>query len=153
MQTIQNSEDLMANMMRANFDIFIENGWNKKDMSMFRAISAENYIRNLNGIQVANNQSEMEANMNIYFTGFPDSKLSVDNITIKDHHLFTHWTFNGTNTGVFGETGPTGKKIKVSGFSTIEFNGKGKIIREDIYYNELELLQQLGFTLNPPVVE
>jgi len=153
MQTIQNSEDLMANTMRANFDIFIENGWNKKDMPMFRAISAENYIRNLNGIEVANNQSEMEANMNIYFTGFPDSRLSVDNITIKDLHLFTHWTFSGTNTGVFGETGPTGKKIKVSGFSTIEFNGKGKIIRESVYYNELELLQQLGFTLNPPVVE
>ena len=64
-----------------------------------------------------------------------------------------NWTATGTNTGTFGELKATGKKIKVSGASRIEFDQEGKIIFEDVFFNELSLLQQMGHTLTPPVVE
>jgi len=64
-----------------------------------------------------------------------------------------HWTILGTNTGVFGESPPTGKKIKINGITHIKFDNKGKIIYEDVFYNELLLLQQLGYTLLPPTLE
>lgn len=141
------------NTMKKNFNSFIVDGLNKKDIAKFKFISSENYNRILNGITVANNQNEMEANMNIFFTGFPDGKVTVNEIIIKDNHLFAQWEFTGTNIGIFGESPPTGKKVYISGYSTILFNAKGKMIQENVYYNELELLQQMGYSLKPPVLE
>jgi steroid delta-isomerase-like uncharacterized protein len=146
-------ENIKEIAMTASFSTFIEDAWNGRNMDSLRAVSVENYIRNLNGIQVAKSQNEVEANMNIFFNGFPDSKLVVDDIVIKDNRLFAHWTFTGTNTGIFGEVAPTGKNATLSGYSNIHFNSDGKITQEDVYYNELQLLQQLGYSLIPPVVE
>lgn len=136
-----------------NFDSFIKNAWNKKDMDSLKSIAAEKYHRELNGINVAENLNELEANLNIFFTGFPNLKISILNKTIKNNQMFTQWTFEGTNTGVFGETPATGKHVVVSGYSELTFDEQGKISKEKIYYNELQLLQQLGYTLNKPIVE
>ncbi|CAZ97801.1 ester cyclase [Zobellia galactanivorans] len=143
----------LEHLMATNYNNFIEASWNKKNMDTLQSVSAENYIHNQNGIRVADNQNEMKAFMNIYFMGFPDAYMTVDATVIKGQQLFTHWTLTGTNTGIFSETPATGKKIKLSGHATVSFNNKGKIIQEDVYYNELELLQQLGYTLNPPVLK
>jgi len=35
----------------------------------------------------------------------------------------------------------------------MDFDGEGKIAVEQVYYNELSLMQQLGHTLSPPVLE
>ncbi len=131
---------------------FVEKCWNKKDMAVLEAISAENFTRTANDIKVAVNEKEMEATMNIFFTAFPDLNIVVDDIVIKDDQSFAHWTATGTNTGVFGEVPATGKKVKFSGYSIIHFNDAGKLLREDVYFNELELLQQLGYTLNTPAL-
>lgn len=139
--------------MMANFESFVEDAWNQGNMEKFKAVSVENYIRNLNGITVAENQNAVESNIKLFLTGFPDGQVTVDQIIQKDNTLFAHWTFIGTNTGIFGESPPTGKKVNVSGHSTIQFNENGKMIQEDVYYNELELLQQLGYTLVPPITE
>ncbi|WP_276166187.1 ester cyclase [Zobellia alginiliquefaciens] len=139
--------------LTANFKNFIEIAWNEKNMDTLKSTIANNYTCNHNGIRIANNQSEKQAFMTLYFTGFPDAKIITETITIKDRQLFTQWTFTGTNTGTFSEIPATGKKIKINGYATILFNNQGKIAQEDIYYNELEFLQQLGYTLNQPILE
>ena len=63
------------------------------------------------------------------------------------------WHSTGTNTGRFGELPATGKKVKIEGLSHLYFNEDGKMYQEDVFYNELNLLQQLGYSLNPPIVE
>lgn len=140
-------------IIKSNNNAFVDYCWNEKDMDKLKTISTEGLVRNLNGIKVASNQKEMAANMNVFFIGFPDLKVTLDKTYIKNNLVFTYWTFAGTNTGEFGETPATGKKVKVSGFSIIYYDNEGKMIQEDIYYNELEFLQQLGYTLNPPIVE
>jgi steroid delta-isomerase-like uncharacterized protein len=148
----QETEDYKSNLMKKNFSRFIE-GLNTKDMVAFRQVSSDTCIRNLNGITVARNQNEMEANINVFFNGFPDIKVTADEVSISNNHLVAQWTLSGTNTGTFGGFPPTGKKVKVSGCSSLLFNEEGKMVRENVYYNELELLQQLGYTLNPPVLQ
>ncbi|MBD1261093.1 ester cyclase [Maribacter polysiphoniae] len=143
----------LENAITKNFGSFITNAWNHKNMDSLRSITVENYSRRLNGIMVAENHNELEANMNIYFNGFPDLKVSIKKTIIKDNHLYTSWTFKGTNTGTFGESAATGKRIAVNGFSEVTFNDEGKLVKEDIYYNELSLLQQMGYSLVPPIVE
>ena len=143
----------IENTMTKNFDIYIEQAWNKQNMDSLRTIAVENYSRELNGIEVANNLNELEANLNIYFTGFPDLTLSIDHCVIKNNQLFTQWTFEGNNTGTFGESIATGKHVIVSGYSEISFDKVGRIKNEKTYYNELAFLQQMGYSLIPPIVD
>lgn len=147
------NSDKTAVGFTTTFESYVESVWNDQNMDTLKKISSEKYSRNLNGIEIAVNQSEMEAYLNIYFKGFPDVKVTVENQAVNGNRLFAKWTFTGTNTGVFGESAATGKKVNVSGYSELTFDQEGKIIHEDCYYNELELLQQLGYTLNPPVLK
>ena len=145
-----NSHDAL---LKSTFHNFIEYAWNNNNVDSLNPLMEDNFVKYLNGIPIAENKSEMEANMNIYFKGFPDGKISVEDVKVKGDDLFAQWVYTGTNTGIFGEFPPTGKKVTVQGYTHIEFSEEGKMIREVVYYNELELLQQLGYTLNPPVLE
>ena len=118
------------------------------------SLLTENFIRNINGIEMVSNINEHRANMHIFLTGFPDMILIFPTRLIKDSQAYIGWTsFTGTNTGAFGELKATGKKVKISGISHLYFDESNKIYKEDVFYNELDLIQQLGYTLNPPITE
>ncbi len=148
-------DTIMANEMRitSTFNTYMDSCWNKRSISGMEHITTETFVRNLNGITVATGQNEMQAHMAVYFTGFPDLEVQLDNTYVKDNVIFTHWTSKGTHTGLFGEIEPTGKKVDINGLSQLYFNAEGKLIKEDVVFNELELLQQLGYTLTPPILE
>ncbi len=150
-----NQTDLkkIENDYNKKIETFIETCWNKKDLSEIENIFADDFTRIVNNINVASNPQELEAIMNVYFTGFPDLSIAINNSFIKDNKAFFNWTLTGTNTGEFGEVQATGKKVKLTGFATIVFNDEGKIFHEDVCYNDLDFLQQLGYTLSPPIVE
>ena len=152
-QSEQNKFEAKEIAIKATINDMVTQCWNNKDMEKFKAIATENFVRKNNGIIVANNRNEMEATMNVFFTGFPDLEVILNNTIVKGNQTFTQWTALGTNTGIFGETAATGKKVKFSGYSVGYYNDEGKYTGEEVYYNELELLQQLGYTLVSPVVE
>lgn len=72
---------------------------------------------------------------------------------VKGDRIVVLWTFSGTNTAPFrtplGAVPATGNKVQFSGVA-IDRVDEGKIVEEWVYYNVLQVLQQLGFTLNPP---
>lgn len=136
-----------------HFDTYIDISWNRKNLDTLSSVLVENFICHHNGIRVVNGRGEMQAFMKVYVTGFPDLRLITDATHIIDRQVVTHWTFYGTHTGVFGQMAATGKKIKVQGYATVRFDDKGKIVQEDIYYNELDFVQQLGYTLLPPILK
>ncbi len=136
----------------ASFDSYVHSVWNNQNMDSLKIIAVEKFTRKMNGSVVATNQQEVAAQMNIYFTGFPNTRIVVEDQIFKDNRLSVNWTFTGTHTGTFKEVTATGKKVHVSGHSTFKFNENGKILEEDAYFNELELLQQLGYTLNEPIM-
>ncbi len=146
-------EILLENNYRVTMNILIDSCWNAQKTEQLKIISDEKFIRIMNGIEMAGNQEEIKAHMNVFFNGFPDMKLVLNEIYNSNNHVFIKWTFTGTNTGIFGESPATGKKVKILGFSSVLFNTQGKIIKEDVFYNELDLLQQLGYTMKLPIVE
>ena len=133
--------------------VFLDAFHIEQDSSQINTILTDDYVRHINSIKVASNPEELKASIKVFFTGFPDVELINSTKTVKDNQVFVHWLFTGTNTGEFGETPATGKKVKISGLSHLYFNKDGKIYREDLFYNELDLLQQLGYTLVSPIVE
>jgi predicted ester cyclase len=101
----------------------------------------------------------LEALKNYYrnnHAAFPDLKMTIGKMIVKDDMIAGFWTFSGTNTGIFhtpfGEIPPTGKKVTFSGVA-IDRVANGKVVEEWVYFNPLVMLQQLGFTLNPPQVQ
>ena len=84
----------------------------------------------------------------------PDINVTYDEIIIMGDKTVTRWTMTGTNTGPMqaipeGELPPTGKKIRLSGV-TISRRVNEKIAEEWIYFNVLDMLIQLGWTITPP---
>ncbi len=147
------AKDGAAEVNRKNLETLIEKVWNEKDVSTIDSLYSNTLTREVNGVNLASNKKELAANLQVYFTGFPDLQLNADDIQTLGALIYLHWTLSGTHTGTFGELPPTGKKIKIKGISRIDFDDAGNIIQEKVYYNELSLLQQMGHTLNPPLLE
>lgn len=82
-------------------------------------------------------------------TSFPDFTITFDEMIVKGDKITLRWTVTGTNTGPLGDLPPTGKKTRISGLSLVRVADK-KVAEEWIYYNLLDMYQQLGFTIVPP---
>jgi len=149
----QNNIFLKESQKQMAIDTLVQACWNKKELSKLELVMTENVSRRVNNIIVANNRKEVGANLTVFINGFPDLFISISNLHLSDKSAIYNWTFTATNTGVFGEFPATGKKVKVNGMTKLIFNEGGKIVEEDVSYNELDLLQQLGYTLNPPNFE
>ena len=149
----QNRDLAQENLLNQQLSTLIDSCWNKQNLDAFQELTTADFVRNLNGISVAKNQNEMEAHMQVFFTAFPDLEVSIEESEVKDNKVFLLWQSTGTNTGIYGEVAPTGKKVKINGLSHLYFDDVGKLYREDVYFNELDLLQQLGYSLTPPNLE
>ncbi len=132
---------------------FVNTIWNQKDLNSIDMFFSSKFTRKVNDIEVASENADLTANINVLFTAFPDLNLSVESIVATENMVFLNWNIIATNTGVFGDHEATGKKVKIRGMTKIDLNEEGKIIYEDVYYNELSMLQQLGYRLSKPNVE
>ena len=83
----------------------------------------------------------------------PDLFATIDETIVKGDKIVWVWTFSATNTGPFhtplGDIPATGKKVQFSGVA-IDRVDEGKLVEEWVYFNVLQVLQQLGFTITPP---
>ena len=142
----QNSDDMKTVAMSAQNNIV--KAWNTFDADLFKATTSADLKRSTNGVVDVNSQDEYVGFMTAFHTGFPDFKVTVDNTSFADGKLFTMWTVVGTNTGEFMGNAPTGKSITTHGLSVWSFDGDGKPSREDAFYNNMSVFQQLG--ISPP---
>lgn len=138
-------------IMDQNLDAFQNKFHNEKDITALDDILAANYVRYMNGVKVAESSKELGEGMSTTFMkGFPDMKITTSERIYKGNKAYIHWSFKGTNTGEFNGVSPTGKKVETSGLSEVHFNSEGQLYLEKVYFNEGDLLNQLGYTLSPP---
>jgi steroid delta-isomerase-like uncharacterized protein len=140
-------------IIQMNICIYIDSVYNGQDTTFLGHLITDNFRRNSNGVEIKLSAREMGSYLQVFFTAFPDMNTTVEESFIKDSKAFIVWNTAGTNTGTFGEMVATGKKVVIHGMSHLYFNEQGKIYREHVFFNELDLLQQLGFTLIPPELE
>lgn len=132
---------------KKNVVSYIDTVVNNKQLDSLGFFFSNNFIRKVNNIDSAVNTAEMSANLTILFKAFSDLRIDIDYIIATEDKVFVNWTKTGTNMGDYGDRPATGKKIKISGITRIDLNEEGKIIYENIYYNELSFMQQLGYAL------
>jgi len=86
----------------------------------------------------------------------PDLKMTFDEVVVQGDKIATMWTMTGTHNGPMQMPGgvlpATGRKVRISGMA-IDYVKDGKFAREIVMFNILEMLMQMGFSLNPPKME
>ncbi|MCX2720289.1 nuclear transport factor 2 family protein [Lentiprolixibacter aurantiacus] len=138
---------IMANQAK------VAEAWSNYDKELFASAASPNVVRNANGIRIASNLEEYAGLMDVFHSAFPDFNVVVDSYVIRDGKSYLTWTVTGTNTGEFMGNAPTGKAIKTHGMSIWTFDADGKAIQEDAYFDNMELYNQLGYTVSPPAGE
>ncbi|MBT8302112.1 MAG: ester cyclase [Maribacter sp.] len=133
--------------IRAAIDA-VTNAWNANDKSAMASSMTANFIRTENGNIIAKNPKDYAGFMDVYHGAFPDFTVKIDKTVINGNMAYLNWTCTGTNTGNFMDNDPTNKKIETHGFSVWTFDSEGKSVREDAFYDNLVVFNQLGLT--PP---
>ena len=76
---------------------------------------------------------------------YPDLLVTFEEIVFDGEKMVSHWRFKGTDMGMHAASQgpPTGKKVDFKGVDVVHFKD-GKIVDDYIYFDQLEILQQLG---------
>jgi steroid delta-isomerase-like uncharacterized protein len=86
---------------------------------------------------------------------FPDARYVVESFVEDGDAFADEWTFTGTNTGPFRlpdgtEVPATGKSVDIKGMELVEVRD-GKIVVDNLYYDFLAAVAQLGLVPEPAV--
>lgn len=130
--------------VKAGIDAIVK-AWNAYDKPAMKSAMTNDFVRTQNGeVIITSSDGYGTELMDVFFGGFPDFHVALDNYMISGNKAIINWTCTGTNTGAFqGKT--TNKPITTHGISVWTFDENGKASREDSYYDNLTLFQQLGY--------
>ena len=75
-----------------------------------------------------------------FMTAFPDMRVIMDDIHVKEDGAIYHWTLTGTNTGPEG----TGRSVQISGFEVWQIGNTGLIAYSRGHFDNDEYRRQLA---------
>ena len=121
---------------------------NDRDMAAERAARAEEFVAHVPGMPLSLGGDEWETFIGIFFDGFPDMELVVEDVVAQHDRVAVRWTFHGTHEGEFFASPPTGAIVTMS---AIEINRlvDGKIAEHWVELDQLGMLQQVGAISSP----
>jgi len=101
------------------------------------------------GVGEAKGRKAIAAGIQGAFDGFPDYKIGVSKIFVKNNVLVEEWVITGTNKGEFNGAKPTNKTIGIRGASVLTFTPEGLIKTEHRYFDTSTVASQLGLMKAP----
>lgn len=125
---------------------FAQDGWGTKPnwTKVWNELVSENVVHYFNS--AAEPIVGLEANKvfnETLFQGFPDIHHTMEDVIAEGDKVVYRTTIQGTHTGMFLGTPPTGKSVKVNDFTLLRI-ADGKIVEWWYECNLLEVMQQLG---------
>jgi len=122
--------------------------WRTGNVEGLEAIVDPNFVRHADKGSSADGLENLKNVIKAFKAAYPDLKLVFSEEFYAENQYAGHWSFTGTNTGP-GEIPPTGKSVSQWGVSLIHFKD-GKIVEEWDGFDNVPLLEQLGYTITPP---
>ncbi len=129
------------------FDKYYE-VWETGNVDELDAIFDPKFVRHSDASSSADGLDNLKKVITAFKTAYPDLKVVSNEEIFSENKFAGRWTLTGTNTGS-GEMPPTGKKIEIWGVNIIHFEN-GKIVEEWDSFDNVPLLEQLGYTITPP---
>jgi predicted ester cyclase len=92
----------------------------------------------LNGLDGAS------ALLEAYATGFPDFRLTIDDLVAEDEKIVVRFTFTGTQRGPLADIRATGRAVNLPNVIHIFRLSAGKVVEAHMCWDRYALRQQLG---------
>jgi predicted ester cyclase len=122
-------------------------GFNEHDLDVWQKQLAPDFIAEYPGARGVDTPTARQFNQ-AFLTAFPDVHFDVHEAVANESVVAIHWTASGNFTAPLriatGQTmQPNGRYASVTGMLLVTIHD-GKIVREQCYWSELELLGQLA---------
>jgi len=104
---------------------------------------AEDYIYHGPNGEVLNGREGIRGLWEVFLTGFPDLRSTVEDIVTEGDMLVLRWRIEGTHTGEFLGVAPSGAEINLR-ITEIFRIANGQLVEAWDQYDRLGLMQQIG---------
>jgi len=145
-QPIDRTEDI-GDENKALVRRWIEEGFNRQNLAVVDELIAEQF--SVNGQTIGRDGLRMS--MSRHLMGFPDLRVTIDDILAEGSKVGVWYTAEGTHRGQFEGIPATGKRVKWSGFDLLTVE-HGKITQARFISDFFGLMTQLGAQPQSPEV-
>ena|SRR5215831_19630806 len=122
---------------------FIEEVWNRGNLSLADQLISANYLHHDNATPDFGPGPEGEKKRaGLYRTAFPDLRFTIEDMVAEGETVTSRWSSHGTHRGPLSGIAPTGKTVTISGITINRLAG-GKIVEGWVIWDALGMLQQL----------
>ncbi len=125
-----------------------EEVWNKHRFELLDELISPSHALsnpNVSGSEIGAEAYKLQ--VLVFLKGFPDARMTIEDIVGENEKIVAAWTFSGTHKGKFMGVSATNKKVSVDGM-TIHHVVNGKIIDSSASWDALSLMKQLGVTVS-----
>jgi hypothetical protein len=113
--------------------------WCSQDASRVAAFFSPNGGLSVNDGPRAIGRNAIQGTVQSFMTAFPDLRVILDKLVLKEDRVEYHWTLVGTNTG----PGGTGKSIRISGMENWKLWSEGLIAISEGQFDAADYQRQL----------
>ncbi|MEP7271249.1 MAG: ester cyclase [Acidobacteriota bacterium] len=113
--------------------------WCSQDAASVASFYEEAGTLTINGEEPAVGPEAIQAAAQGFMTAFPDLKVFLDDLLVKDNATVYHWTLDGTNSG----PGGSGRAVRISGFEEWQIGPSGLIAKSRGYFDSAEYRRQI----------
>jgi predicted ester cyclase len=114
--------------------------WCSQDAASVAAFYSADGSLSVNDSAPAVGRSAITAVAQSFMTAFPDMRVVMDEVLVRDDRAEYRWTLSGTNTG----PGGTGHRVRLSGFELWQIGADGLIASSQGHFDISEYQRQLG---------
>jgi steroid delta-isomerase-like uncharacterized protein len=122
---------------------FVEEVWNKGDLSVIDELVSDKYVGVEPMIGDVRGLAALREQVQMFRAAFPDLRLTVEDIGMSGDRVFMRWTGRGTHRGALMGIPPSNNRGEIRGISVQRISG-GKIVEQYESYDSLRLLQIIG---------
>jgi steroid delta-isomerase-like uncharacterized protein len=124
-----------------------EEGINQGNLNVFDELVAPSYVNHTFPAPVTGPDA-MKGAVQAFKTGFPDMRITLEDVLAEGDRVATRGYFTGTHNGEFNGIPATGKSIKVN-YCDIWRLENGKPVENWVQIDMMGMLQQLGVIPTP----
>jgi steroid delta-isomerase-like uncharacterized protein len=135
----QRSERVRLEQQKMLVRRWIEEGFNRRNLSVVDEIFAEAFV--VNGQQIG--REGLRKSMSRHLAGFPDLHVTITDMVAEGEQVAIWYTVKGTHRGEFDGVQPTGRQVSWTGVDLFRIGG-GRVVEARFLSDALGLLRQLG---------
>ena len=129
---------------------YLEEVWDKGNVDLIDELFSTDFVRH--GPPAVEGEVRgpegFKGLVSTYHAGFPDFRVTIDEMIAEGDRVVSRWTVRGTHQGELLGNAPTGNQVTFSGYLFDRISG-GKIEEEWVDYDTLHVMQEIGGVPRP----